>query len=1201
MLKVWYSNQLDRLVDGLVDAVDYERQRSQSSVFERTPVVVPNWNMETYLKFGIARRSGIAAHMQYQQMGDFFASLLPDDGRFRLLSNAALQFLVVDALCDKKLVASAQMKPVRRYLAAAGDDPDALEQRRFQLAAHLSELFDNYGFTRPQMVRAWSEEPLFDGPRWGRIERWQRALWLELFGEGGRIEAVAEEGGTRPILLSQLFEHLDPDELDLPGALHFFTPGHLGLAFEELLGVIGQRTEVYVWAFNPCREYWEDVVTDAQEESELLSSTAVDGGQLMLAVDETFWEPEKFPLPLRLWGRAGRDQMRMLNRLAGHDARMLFSEPITGGAKTTLRQIQQDVLTLEREREEPVADLDDDSIQIFACSGIQRECEAIANEIWALIRGEREIPDDQESEKPLQFNDIAIVVNSDQRAEYQTHLKSVLRDVHDIPFNIVDLDAASNSRLIEAIELLIDLPFGDFKRRELLELLTHPNLVANFPEVEPQTWLDWCDELNILHGADHSDHADTYIEEDLFNWDQGLKRLVLGGFMTGEPSGDTRAFSHGGFDYLPHEYPHGEATSAARLVMCARSLIDDARRCRDGKRTLADWFTLIAELIEDHLAPTGDDEEFELMRCRRLLGELADADLTGREVSYRVAREFVGRTLSSLEGRHGQYLADGVVVSSFLRARPIPFRVVFVAGMGEAYFPSSDGSDPLDLRQAKWQEGDARRRDKDKYAFLQTLMSTRDRLYLSYVSRDSRTGEALEPSSVVRDLQHMLQQSYLGREKAARCVREHPLRRFDEAYFDEDAEEVSSLGPNYHPEARREAAARRLRQSLFEHCRQEGVPFPELDLLEDALDAPNRRRLHQVLGTYDKPAPSDGTDDGADEVSLTFSQLRQFLESPLQASARWVLGLRTEDEDDVLEREDESFESSYVGSLLLARDVFTQAVTESAPREELDFSAIYEEQARYLELKGELPTGPFRTGERTRHLELMRTWRENLGILGVPCDRPLQQKRFGRAQRHAPVDEIWDSLSFDLHLPVPNNPDRTHRTRVELFGESEILDASLATAVTLVSRKRAKGRDFLRGFITHLALVAAGKLEDTASFDLVIVPGRSLANARKLSNYKKTLSPISRDQALAYLELLLTDYLSGVHDHLLPIEAALDYHDPKNEKPFDELVHKRLTSRWSSCSAQYGPVAHPERFPVADNVDELLERRLGPFLSRLDK
>ncbi|MFW5968662.1 MAG: exodeoxyribonuclease V subunit gamma, partial [Persicimonas sp.] len=636
MLQVWYSNEVEALVDALVEAHDIERKRRRQSVFERTPLVVPNSQLEAYLKFAVAKRRGIAAHFAYHRTAQFFGTLLPDEGRFRLLDDETLLCLVIDALGDEDLLDSEDLAPARQYLQAAGGDPDARELRRFQLAEHVANLFQEYAFGRPQMVRSWPEQALFDDGRWGRVEAWQRALWLGILGDGGRLARIEEATGVEYVLLADLFERVPVDELELPPAVHFFSPGHLGRAFEAILGELGRHAQVHVWALNPCREFWEDVITDAEEESELLSSRAVDGGQLVVdgfevveADDEPFWQPEKFPAALKLWGRAGRDRVRMFNRLCGHDFNPLFREPLER-ADTALTRLQHDILHLNGETHRWNDPLEDDTVRFMSCPDVKREAEAIANEIWALVRGDRELPGDD----PLSFNEIAVVVNHEQRAAYQTHLEAVFRDVHDIPFNLVDLETASTSRLMEAIELLLELPFGDFRRRELLRLLTHPNLIARFEEVDPERWLTWCDELSIVHGADHGDHADTYIDEDLFNWDQGLKRLVLGGFMTGEASGDRRAFEQRGFEYLPHEIDRDEAPGAARFVACARSLIAEARACRGEEKSLAEWVDHLGELLERTLAPADEREEFEWMRCRNILTSLADADATGEEVSY---------------------------------------------------------------------------------------------------------------------------------------------------------------------------------------------------------------------------------------------------------------------------------------------------------------------------------------------------------------------------------------------------------------------------------------------------------------------------------------------------------------------------------------------------------------------------------------
>ncbi len=130
---------------------------------------------------------------------------------------------------------------------------------------------------------------------------------------------------------------------------------------------------------------------------------------------------------------------------------------------------------------------------------------------------------------------------------------------------------------------------------------------------------------------------------------------------------------------------------------------------------------------------------------------------------YRVACELARERIAALAGR-----AVAAKGSSSRRSPPCvrcPFRVVFACGMGEGQFPSPDAEDPLDLRWARRREGDVTARERDKYAFLELLLGARDRLYLSYVSREPLTGEALAPSSVVEELLHAIERGYAVRRR----------------------------------------------------------------------------------------------------------------------------------------------------------------------------------------------------------------------------------------------------------------------------------------------------------------------------------------------------------------------------------------------------------------------------------------------------
>src|SRR5262249_22999097 len=135
-----------------------------------------------------------------------------------------LRSLILGLLSDESFLAHAQLEPVREYLLAAGADADVVDRRRFQLAEQVAYQFDQYALMRPELLSAWRlGTTLPVGHTQASTERWERDLWLALFGEGGRLAELAKSGGGVTWLsLSNLLDHFPLEELELPGEVHVF-------------------------------------------------------------------------------------------------------------------------------------------------------------------------------------------------------------------------------------------------------------------------------------------------------------------------------------------------------------------------------------------------------------------------------------------------------------------------------------------------------------------------------------------------------------------------------------------------------------------------------------------------------------------------------------------------------------------------------------------------------------------------------------------------------------------------------------------------------------------------------------------------------------------------------------------------------------------------------------------------------------------
>ncbi|MDH3603926.1 MAG: exodeoxyribonuclease V subunit gamma, partial [Candidatus Tectomicrobia bacterium] len=778
---------------------------------------------------------------------------------------------------------------------------------------------------------------------------------------------------------------------------------------------------------------------------------------------------------------------------------------------------------------------------------------------------------------------------------YQTHIASVFKECHNIPLTFIDVPVAAESGFVEAVSGLLALPFGAFTRQDLLRVLTHPAFLCRLPEADAEEWLTWCDQLAIVHGADREAHANTYIQRDLFNWEQGGRRLLLGTFMGGARSGETRSFELGDMAYLPQEFAQDRLANAASFALIVRSLIADARFCQTERLSLSDWAAFLSHLLTAYLDAPVERDEVYVSRCLQIVQDLEALDLDGQPVSYRIAYEFVTAALENLEQRHSDYLTGGVVVSSFQPMRAIPFRVVFVVGMGEGNFPASERDDPLDVRQAQRQIGDVSPREQELYMLLETLVSTRSRLYLSYVSRDEQTGEPLQPSSAIQELMVFAGSGTISPETLAERVIHHPLRRYDPRYFPDlfPPHEGETSLTHVMPAARSEAQAVALRDDLQRFCRAHGRATPSLHDLRTELEAEQWERLQTRLGlapVVDTPIGSSAPMGIGDTLALSLTHLRQFLYCPLQAWARWRLGLREDDADDILSCEDEPFDTPRLLATILLRETFLEKlVCDAREGGNTPFAGIYDRQAAHAELAGHLPTGIFLEAERHKHLRLLETWQANLHQ--APCgafDAP-QVIRLGRAEEHAAVDVLLEPIVIEVELPHGGQSARA--LQVELHGRTEAVSQTLPGSLTLVASQKPQDRDILRGFFDQVVLSAAT--------DMPPMPYHGIVNA--VDTLQATsFGPISQAEATTYLQELVSDLLGAPHPYLLPVEAVLRFQHPRNNRPLSDIVQALRDNPRSHYSSRYGPVPFPEHYeaPSQAEAERMIARRFGLFFER---
>ena len=1161
MIQLTYSNRTEALLDRLAAAIRAERELR--SVWQPVTLVVPNPFLKEYLRIQLARRLGVAANLRFSYLEGLWQGLLPKG--LRLLSAELLRGALLAIFADGDWLARADLGPVRRYLS---EDERGL--KAVQLASELAKLFEEYTRSRPDWIPGWRSGPgpSSSGPE---MEAWQRSLWLE---------AVRRLDATGPRHLSLGEALLEPafGKGELPPAIHAFGLTHVAQVYHQAYLRLGQATQLHLYALNPCGEFWEDLTTVGEalwqqrrptREAARLGAWSADGEDPDLESDsdaDFYGLASEGPEALRRWGRPGRENIRLLNDVSQCDFETCFEVP---GEATLLHRLQGDILRFQ-EPQEILPGPPDGSVRFLACPSMVREAEVVATEIWRLMEGQLD------SGRPLGFSDIAVVVPPALEAAYAAHLQAAFQETRQIPWTRGDAALPVLAQTLEAAELLLELPLSGFTRAAMLRILGHPALSHQLGDTDPGVWTRWCQALGIVRGVDRQDWANTYLETDALNWDQGLKRLGLGAFMA-----DGAELEAPGGAYLALGVADGPG--AGRFLALARALLADAGQLARTRQDLRAWVASLESFLAAWLEGEDEPSVRALERIRGFLRRLLESAPEGLELppmGYAAARHLALEALTRLRGEQPSNLSRGVVVSCYAPMRAIPFRAVFLLGLGEGVFPGRDRRSSLDLRSKGRRPGDVAQTEKDKYLFLETLLSTRESLCCSFVARDELTGESLEASGLFKEFQ-ALAGRYLAPEQRDQLLCRHPLRRFDPAYFPGwfppgDGPALVSYSPIAQAEARALWLGRDLRQGqaldLPASLGQLGAPAALQARLESWLGHPGSGRA--------KPGPA--------RLRLSLADLRRWLECPLTGAAAVRLGLRGQDLEDRAAVTDEPFASPFLGTYGLQRQV-----TLRCQREGRDCEAVYDEALKHLQARGEAPFGVFADGERRSNLQPVRAW---LGLLGdsSPVTWRLGASRSAQAQ----ADRVAPAL--ELPLMVAGRAllvELVGDLQPQLWGGSLFLESGKAPTKAGLAGVRRKA---LRAYLDHLALacVAEGNTAHRAWFLFAGEQGQA-ADAVSF-----TFKALGGAQARAILGDWVRDLLEGDHALLLPIEAVLEgfedggpsfesireYVDGKLEQGGD------LGGRFSTL---YGPVPNPERYAPPAEPRPLVERRLGGFLEQV--
>jgi exodeoxyribonuclease V gamma subunit len=826
------SNRAEALVDVLAEIVTPPLPDPTAAEC----IVVQGRGMERWLSMELARRLGVWAnpdfpfprHLILRTLADLLGLDVAAPSPFE---PEILRWSVADLL--GRFLTRPEFVEIRTYLA--GDDRGI---RRVQLAHRIADTFDQYVVYRPEMVLEWER---------GGDTHWQALLWRALVERHGATHMAAR---ARAFL--DAMRRSAPPLRTTPARICVFGVSTLAPLYLQMLAALAQHRDVHLLLLSPSAEYWADI----RSRRETLRAPARQPAGAD-DVDQALHLAEGNPLLASL-GRIGRDfQLVLEANVDYHEGeRNLYTDP---GTRTMLSALQSDILALRHRRPGnadalPLAlDPGDDSIAMHVCHAPMREVEVLHDQLLALF----------DRDASLEPRDV--VVMSPRIDAYAPFIDAVFGGAAEhqprIPYRIADRAVRATDDAVAAFLAVLATLRGRMTASAVLDLLGMDPVRERFGFVsgDLEVVRRWIQESGIRWGID-AVHREQAEQPPLLQntWRFGLDRLLLGYAMPG-------AGRHVYGGVLPYDDVEGSVAEVlGRFVEFCEALFS-FQRSLQAARAVDAWRADLGRLLRAMIGSTNQTAH----QHRQIHAALEELAAQARAGGFHdpvdldtMQLQLAGALERAAPGRG--FLTGGVTFCALVPMRSIPFRVVCLLGMNDADFPRVRRPPGFDLVAQRPRPGDRSSRDDDRYLFLEALLSSRERLIITFVGQSVRDNGEIPPSVVVSELLDVIEDSFVlpaagAQPPAAPTVRahlvtRHPLQPFSPRYFGADPDPRLFSYARSHCEGARALRGHRSTVPPFV-----SVPLPldpatarevSIDALARFFENPARGFLHQRLSLY---------------------------------------------------------------------------------------------------------------------------------------------------------------------------------------------------------------------------------------------------------------------------------------------------------------------------------------------------------------
>ncbi len=698
--------------------------------FEKIEVMVNTWPTSRWLGEQIAINNGISALIDFPFPNSHLKKFIQiplgieitNDDNWK--SNK-LVWTIIKLLPE--FLEYKEARHLKDWLKKETSSNNKINKKQWELAKIITNTFEEYFLYRPEFICKWWElnpvtnNSIKDLPN---EVQWQPIL-LNLLKKNINSEPVTLQIKNVINMLKQNKNSLN--RFDLPKQLRIFGISSLAPIQIELIQALSSVVDVKIYLLTPCQDLWKRC-KDRRKALGYAWKAPIEGSWLL-----------KAPRLEANLGRMGAEFQQLLEgsgeyQLGEFKEEDLFARPVkiaqNNGEEPTLLEQLQESLIENNPNWKLHRNITDNSLMFMPCPGQRRQIQLIRDQIIQWLA----------EDESLQPRDILIM--TPQIEKLAPLVGSIFNDVVatkvNLPWKITDRTQLEKPGLIEFILELFNIASGRLTSINLDQLLSNQVIQSqfNFSQEDLDKMIDCLQQTGFISGVDENERNGDKTHS--LSW--CLERWLIGLVLPSRPG------------IAPNNIaPFSPIFSIDEISKWWGILSQICKYLQEMRcpRNCTEWVKLLKLIVLDCFSGEGDwiwERELFHSLLNDWQKDVGECEL---EIETSIVKNIIQESLSLESGRFG-HRSGKITISALEPMRAIPHKAIIIMGVDESIFPQNKYRPGFNLLEHKRLLGDPKPNEQDRYALLEALMSCRQKLLITWNSRDEKSGERLAPPAPIQ-------------------------------------------------------------------------------------------------------------------------------------------------------------------------------------------------------------------------------------------------------------------------------------------------------------------------------------------------------------------------------------------------------------------------------------------------------------------